>query len=68
MWLGPGGGAMCDACRREIPVAEVECEAVFANGQQLRLDGQCYKLLLEEHRVGHPTASSVRTNGAMSRI
>ena len=47
-WIGPSYGATREMCERKITAAEIECEVVVANGQVLRPDAECYKVLLEE--------------------
>lgn len=47
-WVGPSRGAICDACGRNIAVDEIEYEIVARNGNEVRLDGDCYALLVNE--------------------
>jgi|SRR5215475_13327973 hypothetical protein len=47
-WVGPSRGAVCDACGRKIAADEIEYELVAENGNEIRLDGDCYALLVNE--------------------
>jgi hypothetical protein len=39
---------VCDACGRKIAADEIEYELVAENGNEIRLDGDCYALLVNE--------------------
>jgi hypothetical protein len=47
-WVGPSRGAECGACGRKIAIDEIEYELVAGNGNEIRLDGDCYALLVNE--------------------
>ena len=47
-WVGPSRGAVCDVCGGKIPVGEQEYELVASNGNEIRLNGDCYALLVNE--------------------
>ena len=47
-WVGPSRGALCDVCGTKIAVDEIEYELVASNGNEIRLDGDCYELLMNE--------------------
>src|SRR5215470_9398541 len=72
MWIGPSCGATCEVCGHKIAVADIEYEIFVANGQELRLDAECWRLLRKEScqrrqdaqtKFGH---SAGRINGVVS--
>jgi hypothetical protein len=47
-FVGQSRGSNCDACGRKIFIGEMEYDLVASNGKEIRLNSDCYLLLINE--------------------